>query len=213
MNKLVQVYYIIMAICFFISLFYLQHKKIKILSLLLFLSIITELGVEVLNAQGHNYFILYHFFTIAEYSLITLLLRDGIPIRFIRKIMLYSIFIFGILSLLISLFLQRFDQFPAISNSIEGLLIITWSILALWYIDASENITIFQQPGFWFALSFLIYYAGTIAFNGIYNYLLHDKTETARRLFAIINSFGNYLLYLLLIIGILRYQWKKSIPQ
>lgn len=213
MNNLVYVYYIIMVMCFITSLFYLHYKKVKILSLLLLLSIITELGVELLNAKGQNYFILYHFFTIIEYALITLLLRDGIPVHSIQKIMLYSIFIFSLFSVSISLYFQRFSQFPAISNSIEGLLIITWSVLALWHIDASDNISIFQQPGFWFALSFLTYYAGTIAFNGIYNYLLHDKTETARKFFSIINSISNYLLYLLLIVGILQYQWKKSTPQ
>ncbi len=210
---LVYLYYFFMVVCFITSLFYLRHKKIKILSSLLFLSIATEMGVEVMSAKGFNYFILYHFFTITEYALITLLLRDSMRIHPIRKVMLYSIFIFAAFSLFISFRVQEFRQFPTIGNSIEGLLVITWCILALWFIDANYNTTIFQRPDFWFIVSFLVYFSGTIAFNGIYNYLLRDKTATARNLFSIINSFCNYLLYILLIIGISRYKWKKYIPQ
>lgn len=210
MFKLVYVYYLLMFFCFITSLFYLHDKKVQILSMLLFFSIVTEIGVEVMGVYSINYFVLYHFFTIAEYALITLLLRDGINVVFIRKIMGYSIIFFTGVSLFISLFVQEFEQFPTISNSIEGLLVITWCMLALWLIDADYEISIFQQPVFWFIISFLIYFAGTISFNAIYNYLLKDKTETARKLFSIINSVCNYLLYSLLIIGISRNKWKKS---
>lgn len=209
---LVYIYYLLMVISFIASLFFLRHKKVQILSLLLFLSIVTEIGVEIMQAHSINYFVFYHFFTIAEYALITLLLRDGIGVLFIRKLMMYSIMFFTAVSLFISFFVQEFEQFPTISNSIEGLLVITWCILALWFIDANYETSIFQQPAFWFIISFLIYFAGTISFNAIYNYLLKDKTETARRLFSIINSICNYLLYSLLIIGISRYKWKKSSP-
>ncbi len=163
-----------------------------------------------MGAYSINYFVLYHFFTIAEYALITLLLRDGINVLFIRKLMMYSMLLFTTASLFIIFFVQEFAQFPTISNSIESLLVITWCILALWFIDANYETSVFQQPVFWFIISFLIYFAGTISFNGIYNHLLKDKTETARKLFSIINSVCIYLLYSLLIIGISRYKWKKS---
>ena len=200
-----------MSLCFFISLLFLAYKKVQILSLLLLISIITELCVEILKAKGHHYFILYHFFSIIEYGLVTLLLRECIPGYLIKKIMLYSVFLFCIFSMVMSAYVQDFNHFPTIVTSLEGLLIISWSIITLWNIEANETSSIFHQPVFWFALSFLIYFAGTIVFNSVYNYLLHSKTESAKELFSIINSVSNYLLYVLLIIGILCFKRKRSI--
>ncbi|AOM79532.1 hypothetical protein [Pedobacter steynii] len=215
MIKLQYFYYFLMVASFVNSLFYLNIKRIKILALLLLISILTEIIVEVYMSKGLNYYKFYHVFNILEYSLITLSLIEGINQKPVKLMMLYSIPVFITGSLLISLTVQGWQQMPSMSNSFEGLLIITWCIIALWGIEPNDNRSIFQQPTFWFIMAFFIYFICTLPFNGIFNYLITIKTHfnKTKALFSLINSVSNYLLYIFLLIGFSLYRWKKSTPQ
>ncbi|NQX40928.1 hypothetical protein SAMN05421820_104333 [Pedobacter steynii] len=215
MIKLQYFYYLLMFACFVNSLFYLNIKRIKILALLLLISIITETIVEVYMSKGLNYYKFYHIFNILEYSLITLSLIEGINLKPVKKLMLYSIPVFINGALLISLTVQGWEQMPSMSNSIEGLLIITWCIIALWCIEPNDDRSIFRQPSFWFIMAFFIYFICTLPFNGIFNYLITVKAHynKTKALFSLINSVSNYLLYIFLLIGFSLYRWKKSTPQ
>ena len=208
-------YYFLMVACFVNSLFLLKVRRIKILALLLFISILTEAIVEVYISKGLNYYLIYHIFNTLEYSLITLSLVDGIPIKPIRKLMLYSIPVFINGSLIISLNMQDWTQMPCISNSFEALLIITWCIIALWCIEPNDDRSIFMLPSFWFIIAFFIYFICTLPFNGIFNYLITVKSNytKAKYLFSLINSVSNYFLYIFLLIGFSLYRWKRFTPQ
>lgn len=207
---LVYLYYILMVMCFIASLYYLHFFKVKMLSLLLFLSICTEAWAEIIGTHQFHHFILYHYFNIAEYALTTIILLSGIDNIFLKRLMIFSIPCYTLISLYISLMVQGINEFPSINCNIESLLIIVWCIISLWNIKPDYKFTMFQKPTFWFILGFFIYFSGTMTFDGIYNTLLSHKTETATKLFSIINSVCNYLLYILLLIGIACYRFQKK---
>lgn len=215
MFKLQYVYYLLMIACFINSLFYLRILSIRILALLLLCSILTEIGVEIFISKGLNYYVFYHIFNVVEYGLTTLILYEGIRTKLVRKMMVYSIPLYSLIALTLSLNVQDWNQLPSISYDVEGLFIITWCIIALWSIDPTDDRTIFQQPTFWFIIAFYIYFICTLPFNGIFNYLIKVKSHVGKTktLFSIINSVSNYLLYLFILIGFSLYRWKRSTPQ
>ncbi|RXK62384.1 hypothetical protein ESA94_05080 [Lacibacter luteus] len=170
---------------------------------LLSFSIITEIAVEIIGKETNGYYFLYHFFIIIEYIFITLILKRWITNKWVQKIMMISLFVFCFASLLISLFVQDFSFFPSINANIEGMLIITWCIISFFSIVPLENTAIYQLPVFWVTLAFFIYFAGTLGINGVYNHLLSQEAATAKKIYGIFNSVSNYVLYILLTIGIL----------
>ena len=208
---LVYIYYILLLLCFGVSLYFGQFRMVRLLTILLFLSIVVELFAELLKARGQNFFVYYHLFTIAEYLLITLILRESVPFGRLRNVMNYSIILFPLFALINGFFIEDFQHFPSIAHGVEGLLLICWSLWALWNLEASGNTSILRQPVFWFALAFLTYFAVSLVYNSVYKQLLFVRAPQARHLFTVVNSLSNYLLYIFIIIGILQYKWRKSI--
>jgi len=170
---------------------------------LLSFSIITEVAVEIIGKETNSYYFVYHFFIIIEYIFITLILKRWVTNTRVKKIMLSSVFVFCLVSLLISTYIQDFSFFPSINANIEGLLIITWCIISFFSIVPLENTAIYYLPVFWVTLAFFIYFSGTLGINGVYNYLLTQEGATAKKIYSIFNSISNYVLYILLTIGIL----------
>jgi hypothetical protein len=200
---LVYIYYFLMLVCFATGCFYLNHMYVKLLVALLSFSILTEVVVELIGKETSRYYFVYHFFIIVEYIFITLILKRWVTNEWVKKIMVASMVVFCIASLIISLYVQDFSFFPSINANIEGLLIITWCIISFFSIIPVENTAIYHLPVFWVTLAFLIYFSGTLGINGVYNSLLSHDEETARKIYGIFNSVSNYVLYILLTIGIL----------
>lgn len=211
MNWMVYIYYFFMVTCFTTSLFFLRIYQFRLLSALLFTSIAVETVAECMGTKNLSHFILYHFFNIVEYAFITLILRSFITLNLVKIILDISIPLFTFASIFIGLSIQPFSQFPSIACNIEGVLVVTWSLIALWSMSPNDTLTISRQPKFWIILGFFIYFSGTMAFNGIYNSSLKNKTDEAKKLFAVINSCCNYLLYIFLTIGILCCRYRKNI--
>lgn len=198
-----------MLICYIISIFYIEFRRVKLINILLSISIVSEILVELIGKQSQDFFIVYHFFIIFEFTLITVTLKREIENRLIQRLMTSSMYAFIPASLYISFYIQSFEQFPSISATIEALFIIIWCIVVLLSLDPKNSLFIYRNPIFWVTLSFFIYFAGTISINGIYNYLLAHKTSTAKKLYTICNSISNYLLYIILTIGIICHKWEK----
>lgn len=207
-------YYSLMVFCFGVSLFYLRFTLVKWLAALLLTSIAAEVAAEIVGTAQHKHYAVYHFFSAAEYTIITLTLRSQTGRPWLRKIMLLSLAVYWPAWFYISFFVQRLTDFPGIGIGIEAVLIIAWSLLTLVYIEPISELSIFRFPVFWTALGFLVYFSGTVALNTVYNYLRHTQTQRAQDLFDVINNISNCLLYIFLTIGIVCHQGptKSSAP-
>ena len=214
MNGSLYTYYSLMVVCFCVSLFYLRFTLVKWLAALLLASILAEGIAEIVGTARHKHYVVYHFFNVVEYTLITLALRSQINRRWLSKTMLLSLAVYWPAWFYVIFFVQSLTDFPSICGGIEAVLLIAWSLLTLIYIEPVNELSIFRLPVFWVALGFLIYFSGTVAFNTVYNYLRHQETERAQDLFDVINLISNCLLYIFLTIGILchKRQTKSSVP-
>ncbi|NSL86827.1 hypothetical protein [Chitinophaga solisilvae] len=209
MNGWIYGYYVMLVTCFAISLFNLQYKQVKLLAVLLGISILSEILVELIGKRGSHFYIVYHFFVVLEYSLITVILRMGIRDPRWRLLMWISIFVFGAISLVYSFGFGGWRNFPGINITIESFLVICWCLLSFFSITPNSEASIFRHPDFWLTLAFFFYFAGSMCVNGFYNLLLASDAASAKRLFAILNSLSNYLLYIMLIKSILCFRLHK----
>ncbi|SKA46767.1 hypothetical protein SAMN04488128_10822 [Chitinophaga eiseniae] len=203
MNGWIYGYYAMLVTCFAISLFNLQYTQVKQLAVLLGFSILSEVMVEVIGKRGSHFFIVYHFFVVLEYSLITIILRSGIKDERWRLLMWVSIFVFGVVSLAHSFVYGGWRYFPGINITIESFLVICWCLLSFFSISPNSEASIFRHPNFWLTLAFFFYFAGSMCVNGFYNLLLAGDARSAKHLFTILNSLSNYLLYIMLIKSII----------
>ena len=208
MEVLIYIYYVLMLVCFIASLQNLKNDSIRLLSVLLFVSIVTEILVEYSGKDGRHYY-LYHPFSLIEYSIVTLIVRRNILNRGIRKLMLLSVPLFFTIASLIYFKVQQGTEYPSLIGTIENSALTIWSLIGLFSIDPKEPTPLLHRTFFWFCLAFLVYYSGTIAVNGVYNYLLKTKSQDAKILYSIINSIFNYLLYGFLTTGIILSKWKQ----
>jgi len=213
--KLTYIYYILLVACFINSLFFLRSKIVRVLAILLLLSIATEVCAEVDIHRKINYYVFYHVFTIAEYSLITVILSLCIKLRKLRIIMFLSIPVFTVCCTLIMQYLEDVKKLPSISGGIEGTLLIIWCLRAFYELEVDDKTAIFQKATFWFILAFYSYYVIVTPFNCVFNILQEDPVyqPLSTKSFAIINSVANYLLYILCMIGLSCLKRTKYIQQ
>lgn len=149
MNAWIYGYYVMLLLCFAISLFHLQYTQVKPLAVLLAVSILSEVVVELIGKRGDRFFIVYHFFVVLEYSLITIILRSGIKDERWRLLMWISIFVFGAVSLVYSFGFNGWRYFPGINITIESFLVICWCLLSFFSITPNSEASIFRHPDFW----------------------------------------------------------------
>jgi hypothetical protein len=181
----------------------LRERTVRILATLLLLSIVTEVLAEVNIYKKINYYAYYHIFTLAEYTLISLVLRNCVESAIFRRVMLISIPVFIVGSTLIICFIQDVSKMPSISGGIEGILIMLWCLRVFHDLRVSDRYDIFSNPSFWLGLAFFSYYIIVTPFNSVFNILQEDETygKLSTKMFSVINSIANYLLYSLCMIS------------
>lgn len=199
------VYMFFLVTCFIISLFnYKNERGLKIISLLLFLSVLTDgtaITIKLLKINNSNHYILYHFFTPLEFTLVTLYYSLHINNNGLKKIMYAIIVCFCIISIIISFKMIEISKYPSLNNQIFYVLIIILSVITMLHINPLGNQKLFSKAIFWIALGFTIYCAGIFTFNSLYNYLKIKNPSLAKNTFNLINSIFNDILYTLISIG------------
>lgn len=204
-------YYFFMSIALMCSMrFSGKEARFIILSVLLSLSIITEITVDNLKSFGKDHRLIYHVYIPIEYFLLALFFSKQNIIKHAKNAILISIPIFVLISLFISIFVIAPPQFPGLQFNIEGLFLIVVSLFILLTVELDSLKPFYQFSIFWICSGVILFHAGLFLFNGAYNYLLSNETREAKRLHILINTTLQYLLYLFWIIGFLCPQHKKN---
>jgi hypothetical protein len=204
---LLYAYYMLMVSSFIISIFfYKSSREVRMISQLLFVSILTEMIVEVCKIRNYQYYLLYHFFTPIEYTYIALYFYYSVSNAQFKKFCLISIFLFVSICLLEIILNYNLQDFPRFLSYVECFLIIISSIVALLYIEVDPLKSIFKAPNFWFSIAFLFFNAA------LFLVLFFDHNEDAeiKHIFYVINRLSNCILYSLLAIGFLCLKKKIS---
>lgn len=206
MNFYNLLYLFLLGVSFALSLWCVKNDKtFWLLSTLLGLSILTELAVYFMYfvlEWKPQFFAVYHIYIPLEYTLLSYFLTQYISSTAAKRLIFISIPIFIIGSLSITILTGPFI-FPGSNLNAEGILIIVWTMVALFSIKPISDTPIFRLPIFWISVGLLVYYAGGFFFNFTYQYLQETESALARVLNGIINKGLNYILYTFMIIAFL----------
>jgi hypothetical protein len=174
---------------------------------LLFIYLLSSLVVAVLaiyvrahTKSGNNLF-LFHIFTPAEYTLLSLVYYTVLSGPKVKKAVLVSIPVFIGLSVFFSLFVQG----PLDNNSyigiIESILLICQTLLFLREVLLLKQVTaLYRYPLFWISTVILVYFTETLVIEGLLDYLIRHSMELALQAYMISYIF-KYLLFLALTVG------------
>lgn len=174
-----------------------SDSSIRIFPWLLSFSIITEVIVNILYQVYHaNYNLIYHIYLPIEYFFLAIYFIRTNNKKLIKKIILVSVPFYVLISLFVSLRVTPLNQHPGLSFNIEGILLITWSILTLFSVDVNPVVSINKQPVFWICFGLLLFHAGIFFFNFVYAYISTRESEMANELHQLVIKNLNYCLYI-----------------
>jgi len=104
---------------------------------------------------------MYNIFTSIEFIFYSLLFRSVIEDSSIKKIILSAIFVYPILFLINTAFIQNFSHFHTITYRIGSIMVVTWCYLYFRQLMLSEKyISLFRNPLFWISTGLLFFYTG-----------------------------------------------------
>jgi hypothetical protein len=143
-----------------------------------------------------NNLFLFHFFTPAGYACLCAFFSGLFHTAGIKKIIRHSVWIFTVLCILLSAFIQTVKMINSYAVLIESILVIIWGLLYLHQVFISEATT---RPHtellFWICTGLLLHFIGKLFIQGTMNYLIRHNIELAKEIY----NFDYYFDYLLLI--------------
>jgi len=193
------IYLTLLILCLLISLFtYKQSKSLKIFPLLLCLSLITEITVDfmyfLLN-YDNEYNIIYHIYIPLEYSFLSYFFYLNNSHQ-VKKYIEVSIPLFILASGLISGFVISITDFPGLNFNLAGTLLILWSVITLFSVQPTANVSITSLPVFWICIGILVFHTGIFFFNGVYEHIQQKNSLLAQQLHRLTIKSLNYIMYI-----------------
>ena len=145
---------------------------VKILTILLFTTLISESIAEYLSYKAHNNCSVYHFYVIISFWLYALIYFYLLKLMKLKLIFYMIAILFTIFCVINSLLFQRLDSFPSINFTFNNVLLVIFSLVYFKsIIDRDPFQTIKKNSAFWFNTSVLIYFSIQLLIWGIMNYL------------------------------------------
>lgn len=199
------IYLLLLSISLLVSVWCRKSDAaLRIFPVLLLLSLVTEIVVSIRYHHFHkDYNFIYHAYLPLEYSLTAVYFYRQSTKKLTKKLIFWSIALYVIVSGLISLFVTPLTEHPGLSFNLEGVLLITWSLLALFSVEVNPVIPIVRLPVFWICLGLLTFHSGIFFFNFIYSYISETHTVLAEELHQLVIKNLNYLLYFFILIAFL----------
>lgn len=173
-----------------------SNKSFRLFPILLGLSLLTETVVNILHyGFGTNYTFIYHLYLPAEYLILAYFFYLNTLNSTVRQAIFLSAPVYVVISLLISIKIIALDNYPGLNFNLEGILLVTWSLITLFTIPPTEAVPITRLPLFWICVGVLVFHVGIFSFNGIYNYLRVKNPGLTIQLHRLTIKGLNYTLY------------------
>ena len=170
------------------------------LALLMGLTLAMELYADWSWRNGKPFLWMYNGYVIVEYGLLCWYFHQ-LSVGPVKKFIRWSVPLFAVISVMISVRLYDFARFPGQNINIAGILIAMVCAAVLFNLDSRLHEKITRHPDFWICCGLLVFFAGTFFSNGLLSYLMSTNRSIARRIFEMVNGPLNLVLYSCLIIG------------
>jgi hypothetical protein len=138
-----------------------KHEGLQVIFIYSLVSFITEILFFLLR-PWIDIFYLFASFTVCEYTLLTIFLYSSIKDKKLKIIPIIGSLIFYSMAI-INTITKKSETFDSLSASVEGILIIIYSILFLYgEINDPSIIFVYQTKKFWIVLAFFLYFSSTL---------------------------------------------------
>ena len=171
--------------------------------LIVLLSILETIGNAIGFSGTRDHFFFNIIFAI-QLTFLPLFFYYWLAMPALKKIITVFLFIFPALVIVNTIWGQGFYTLQTYTYALGGSFVLLLSVAYLreLYTD-EETQNIFLNPVFWFSIAYLIYFAVTVPFYGMLNYLVKNQLEFAQKYYLLIMD-GTICLYnILLTIGFL----------
>jgi hypothetical protein len=123
---------------------------------------------------------------------------------YIKKIIPVFFYLFPLFIIANTLWVQGFFTLQTYSFVLGGSFVLALSVSYLWQLYTNEEFEIIiHNPVFWFCLAYLLYFAVTVPFFGMLNYLVKNQLEFAGLYYSVIIDSTICIYNVLLTIGFL----------
>jgi len=178
--------------------------------LIIILSILETIGNIIGFVYSKNHFFFNIIYAI-ELTLVPIFFKFWIQRRWIQNIIRLFVMVFPLFVLANTIWIQGFFTLQTFSFVIGGSFILLLSVAYLGELYAHEETQdIFRNPVFWFSLAYLIYFAVSVPYFGILNYLVTNYRPFATLYYELIYEPTICLYNIFLIIGFLWMRPRKK---
>jgi hypothetical protein len=161
-----------LIICFCSYQSFGQNKSLKVFSVLLPVALLTEIIYHTYKLLYKvKYIFIYHAYIPFEYAMLAYFFYVNSSNEAARKFIFYSVPVFMLGSACISIYVVSLDKLPVLNFNFEGILLISWSLITLFSIQPTANLSITRLPVFWVCVGILIFHPGIFLFNGVYDHI------------------------------------------
>jgi hypothetical protein len=184
----------------------------KVLGLFIVLYVLLDTAGSIMAAfyKIHNLFF-YNIVYDIQVIVISYFFFHQLYSHFIKKVIRSFFFIFPLFALVNTIWWQGFFTWQTYSFVFGGSFIILLSVAYLWQLYISEETqSIFRDPVFWFSLAWILYFAITVPYFGMLNYLLKNFPDLALSYYILVIDISDCLRNILLTIGFLCIQVVKK---
>lgn len=192
------IYYVILLACIIMSFIAKKAtiKGLKWIRVTLTIAFITEFINEFIDYYSSYGSVVAHFYLLQEHAGISMFIISNLKSKYFIALIKVVATLFIICSFFISLFYQKFINYPGIQYNINCFIIILWACTLMFRIEIVYAVKISELPLFWLLSGLLLFYSGVFFFNGTYRYILENNKLTASQFRTWINLTLNYLFYL-----------------
>lgn len=162
----------------------------RLLTVLLLLTLLSELGARCVAHYNYNNSPFYHLFAPIQYTLLALIYFYKIRSETVKKLVLLSIPFFIIYHFINTFYIQSWMAFPSNSLLILSVCVLLESLfLFSEFLNHSLQDSLLGNGVFWFNMGNLVFYSGTFLFWSFHNALLMQIPEILFTLLYVMNLF------------------------
>ena len=159
--------------------------ELKILSVYLLLSFLTDITTLQLAINSINNLPLLYVLTVLEFPLISLIYYKIFRSSYLKRIIVAMAITFFFI-VIFNLYNEGISNYAALPRTVESIIFTVYSIILFYkMLRSGVDFRIEKNETFWFNGSILVYFAGTLLFFSLSSYILeHASLDTQRKLFT-----------------------------
>ncbi|HVV05203.1 MAG TPA: hypothetical protein VHC96_13325 [Puia sp.] len=193
------IYFTLVIISFLASLTaYFQKntpRYLRLFPLFLLVTIIVEVVSTWMTLHNRSALLLYNFFGTFEFLFYIYVVRENIRSRRVKKLLLYTTWLFVLIVVINFLFIQRTAGFNSFTYALGCLLI---AVICIYYFfelfQSTTSVNLTRQPAFWICAGLIFFYACSFPVYALLNFL-KEAPDIIKKNFGVILLLLNVLLY------------------